>query len=417
MSVEKARDYLRLALAELDVQPPATPPTTAITTPGELDVALAKAGAGDTLLLDPTLVYPAPLKLTKPVTLQSAVLPIGRMAKDFPAPLFKQGVMLGDGARIVGLDIRHGNPLTDIVVFAGAEISVDRCRILGDPVKGAKRGVAANGDGNCRISRSYIDDCLQAFPGNDSQAICAWDMAPGLLIEDNYLCGGSETIMIGGADPASADRLPSLITIRGNTITKNPAWKTLPVGVKNALELKNAMHVVIEDNAIEYSWGGHGQDGYLLMLTVRNQGGKAAYSTIEDVTIRNNRFAHGAAAVNILGRDNNNPSGVMRTVSILDNVWTDLDPTVYEAKPSTGSRKLIQIAGGPMDLTIARNQFATTGHTAALYFAGLPPLQNFVFSGNTMPRTKYGIFGNNATVGQAWAQYVASGTNGPNTEV
>ena len=37
---------------------------------------------------------------------------------------------------LIGLDVRHTNSFTDIVVLTGAGITLDRVRVLGDPVKG-----------------------------------------------------------------------------------------------------------------------------------------------------------------------------------------------------------------------------------------------------------------------------------------
>jgi hypothetical protein len=408
--LNKARALLEQALEALKPPPPPPPPVAIIATPEALDQALA--GTDAILTLSPALVYPKALTIRRAVTVQSTV-PDGRMTRDVPLPRFTGGLTIaGDAVTLIGLEVRHTNPLTDIVVISGAHVTLDRIRVLGDPAKGAKRGIAANGNGDATIRRSYVDDCFATYPGNDSQAILAYDMAPGLLIEDNYLSGGSETVMIGGADPSSEARIPTDIIIRGNVITKNPAWKPLLIGVKNIIELKDAKNVLIENNDLSYSWGGHGQDGYAVMLTVRNQGGKAPYSTIQDVIIRHNRIAHAAAAINVLGRDNLQPSGVMQRVTITDNTVTDLNPTTY-----TGSARMILINGGPMDLTITDNTFAGVGLTSAVYFAGGPLLERFTFTGNTYPKTRYGVFGTGATVGQAWPKFVTSGTNGPNTEI
>lgn len=417
MSTEKAREYLRLALAELEPSEPLTS-TSVITTAPELDRALLTVPDGTRLLLAPTFTYPTALKLAQlNITLESTATPTARMTKDAPAPRFEKGIsVLGNGIHLVGLDVRNSTG-ADIVMIYGKDCALDHCRILGDPVTGAKRGVAANSDGNCRIVGCYIDDCFGTYPGNDTQAICAWNMAPGLLIENCYLSGGSETVMIGGGDPQNALRNPKDITIRGCTLTKNPAWQSQSVGVKNTLELKNARNVIIEDNDISYSWGGRGQAGYLLMLTVRNQDGKDPTAAIQDVQIQGNRFAHGAAAINILGRDNLQPSEVLQRVSITHNTFEDLNPLTYQTKLNTGSQKIIQVDGGPVDLVIAGNTFVGTGHTSVLYFAGGPPCERFTFTGNRYPKTKYGIFGTSTTPGQAaWDQYVATGVVGPNTE-
>ena len=420
--VNQARQLLEQALRALQ---PAAPP---IATPEALDEALAAAAPGAVLTLSPTLVYPRPLAVRQAVTLEGLApsAPRSRMDRATPLPRFTEGLTIGgDDVTLVGLEVRHSNPLTDIVTISGARVTLDRVRVLGDPVKGAKRGIASNGNGDVTIVRSYVDDAFQSYPGNDSQAICSWDMGPGLTIEDNYLSAGSETIMLGGAD-ASADRTPTRVRIRGNTITKNPAWQPLPIGVKNTLEIKNARDVVIEDNDISYSWGGHGQDGYLLVLTVRNQDGRAPWATIQDVTIRGNRFAHGAAGISVLGLDTIKetragrvvpigevrPSVRMARVTIAANTFTDLNPKTY-----TGSNKLMLIDQAPEDLTIEDNTFVGSGFSSVIYFAGGGPAARFTFTNNRVPPSTYGLFGMGVTAvrnllptNPAWVRYTQGGT-------
>jgi len=404
--LDRARALLEQALAALKPAP------VAIATPAALDQALAAAKPGDVLTLSPTLVYPAALTLKQSITLQSTI-PLSRMDRATPLPQFQSGLTIaGDDITLIGVQVTHMNPLTDLVVIRGARVTLDRVRVLGDPAKGAKRGIAANGNGTITIRRSYVADCFGPYPGQDTQAIGAWDMAPGLVVEDNYLEGGSETILLGGADPPSADRTPRDVTIARNTITKNPAWQTRAVGVKNTLEIKNAIHVDITENTIEYAWGGHGQDGYGLMLTTRNQDGRAPFSTIENVTITANAFAHMAAAINVLGSDNLHPSGRLTTVTIATNTWTDVDPVTY-----TGSNRLILVDRGPRALTIRANTFAGRNIGSVVYFAGGPPAEDLAVVDNTWPPSKYGIFGNASTVAKAgalippaWPQYVLSGT-------
>lgn len=413
MNRDVVRSLLTEALLELDKPDEPEPPAIIISTAAALDAALASAPTGAVLTLDPALVYATPLKVTNGIRLESQATLGQRMTKEAPAPRFTQGATLGRGVSLVGLDIRHTDPNMGIVTFAGAECVLDGCRILGDPIKGARRGVVANGDGDCAIVQCYIDDCFGPYPGNDTQAIIAWDMAPGLLIEDCYLSGGTETIMIGGADPKEASRDPRNITIRGNTITKKPAWQTQLIGVKNTIELKNARHVLIENNDISQSWGLHGQDGYAFVATVRNQDGKDPTASIQDVVFRNNRVTQAGAAINILGMDNNHQSEPMARITIDGNTFTDID-----AKLHAGATKLILITAGPNDLAITNNRFVSVGHTSTIYFVSGPPLQNFTFTGNTYPKTKYGMFGSNVPgINRAFDVYVASGVTSPNTEV
>lgn len=407
--------------------PDTIPPVNkVIKTADELDRAISLAVSGNALSLDPSLVYPAPLRLDKAISLQSTVPrtthsldPLGRMKLDIPAPKFLRGMTLGNGVSIYGLEAQDfSHQGATVVSIHGSHVWVDGNRILAEPSRGTKRGIAANGGGDVTIVGNHIGDFFGPFPGDDTQAICAWDMLPGLLIQNNYACGASEGIMIGGSDPSSEVRLPTSGIIRGNTITKRPEWqfRLKPIGVKTGIELKNAIDFIIEDNDITYSWGAHGQDGYLVTFTVRNQGNTAPYSTIRGIRFHKNRCSKGAAAINILGTDDKNPSRVMQVVSITENEFTDLDPDLWTSVASKpGSRKMIQVDGSPEDLGIENNKFSGKGMTSVIYFAGGRCWQMDV-DGNSWPKTKYGIFGSNSTIGKAWGQYVETGTLGMNVE-
>lgn len=424
MDIPKVRRLLEEALAELD---PTTLP--AIGDPDAFDKALDAAAPGAVLMLAPTLVYPRALALSKPVTLSCAAVAAARMDRATLLPSFRAGLtILGSavGTTLTGLEVRATNPLTDIVIVHAAKVTLDRVRVLGDPVKGAKRGISANSDGELQIVRCYVADCFATYPGSDSQAVAAWDMGPGLLVEDCYLEAGSETVLIGGADPSSDARRPREVTIQGCTITKNPAWQGQPIGVKNTVELKNVIGCLLQDNDISQSWGGRGQDGYLLVLTVRNQDGRDPGATIQDVAIHDNRFSRGAAAINILGLDTiRNPDGTVRPsvrmarVEIVANRFTELDPTQW-----TGSKKMILIDQGPEDLALDGNEFAGVGFSSAVYFAGGPPALRMTFTNNAVPRSTYGLFGVGVTAkphnftqtNPAWVAFTQTGIIGNITE-
>lgn len=406
------------------------PPPTVYTTAAELDAAISAATPGDTLIVANTLAYASALTISKSLTIQAETLAEGRMDLVQTLPVFADGLTVAaavDGVTLRGLEVRKVNHTVDILTVLGANVTLDRLRILGDPVQGAKRGIAAHANGNLQILRSYIADCFQGYPGNDSQAVLAWDMLPGLLIEDSYLEGGSETFMAGGADSTSPERDPKDITIRNSTITKKTGWMAQNVGVKNTLELKNARNVLIEDNIIEQSWHGHGQDGYLLAFTVRNQSGGNPTANVKDVVVRRNAFAHGAAAIVILGNDNNAVSETMTNVEIYENTFTDILPNVYSAIGGFGSKKLIQIGRGSNGLNIHHNTFSGTGSTSVIYFYGSTSGNvnaGMQFVSNTVMPTNYGIMGETGGAGSptaanppAWAAYVTGGTFAGNTVV
>lgn len=420
--IDRIEQDLKILRAQL---PPPLPTAPLISTPELLDAAIA--GGMPIITLAPTLVYPKPLTLAQPVILQSAV-PLQRIDRATPLPSFTGGLTItGLTIQVIGVEVRHPNPLTDIVIVTGLHDTLDRVRVLGDPVKGAKRGVSGNSAGDLKILRSYIADCFLPL-GQDSQAIAAWDMGAGLFIDDTYLEGGSESFLIGGADPSSDARRPRDVTLIHSTVTKNPAWMPLAIGVKNIIELKNVERATITDNDISYSWGGHGQDGYAVVFTVRNQDGRDPGATIKNVTFTNNRIAHAAAALNILGLDaikesltgsGRVPIGQVRPsvratgITIANNTWTDLDPVAWK-----GSAKLIIIEQVPDDLTIDQNVFTGAVYNSAVYFSGGAPGQRVTFTTTTVPRSTYGMFGVGVTakphlftaINPAWLAYTAAST-------
>src|SRR5207245_1247796 len=187
----------------------------------------------------------------------------------------------------------------------------DRCYIHGDPVRGARRGIALN-SADTAIIDSYLSDFKEA--GADSQAIAGWDGPGPFKIVNNHLEGAGEDLIFGGADPSIPDLVPSDIEIRGNYLTKPLSWRKgdaafegTPWTVKNLLELKNARRVLIEGNLLEHCWP-DGQDGFAVLFTVRDQNGRAPWSSVEDVTFRRNVVRHAGSGINILGRDDNHPS-------------------------------------------------------------------------------------------------------------
>lgn len=431
MNTDEARAYipaLRSLADYLDVTFPAPVPLpTVYETADALDAALAAALPGDTLLLSPSLVYAAPLKLTKAITLQSSAIVEGRIAVDFPAPTFLRGIaLLGAGITLVGLEVRNSAATYAIVDDIGADNTVNRCRLLGDPVKGQKRGIAANGK-NGTYTQNYIAGCFAPQPGawTDSQAICAWDTPGPIRIIDNYLEGSSEGILIGGADPTdptTETNIPHDVTILSNTLFKPLAWQVPGINVKCGIELKNCIGFTIEDNDIENVFGGQGQDGFAFVLTVRNQDGRNPTATIRDGTITGNRIRHAPCAITILGVDDVKetktgfgrvpigqvrPSVRMRNVTISVNLFEDMNPAKWH--PAATSSKMVQLNHAADDITLEKNDFQAPagGFGSVLYFVGGidPKWQRMTARGNRWPKTSYGVFGAGASVNKAWPLY------------
>jgi len=75
-----------------------------------------------------------------------------------------------------------------------------------------------------------------------------------------------------------------------------------PFIVKNHLELKNAVRVLIEANLMENSWGGFSQTGFGILLTPKNQHTPSGANVcplcqVTDVTIRYVHISHAGGGI------------------------------------------------------------------------------------------------------------------------
>jgi hypothetical protein len=134
--------------------------------------------------------------------------------------------------------------------------------------------------------------------------------------------------MFGGADPSIDGLVPADIVVKRNHFAKPLQWRETPGAkatwtVKNLFELKNARRVLVDGNLLEYNWPA-AQNGFAVLLTVRNQSGGAPWSVVEDVTFSNNVVRHVGAGVNILGSDDIHPSRQTRRIAITNNLFADV---------------------------------------------------------------------------------------------
>jgi hypothetical protein len=424
-------EQLRTAIAPA----PVDGPVVLVPAAANLQAALDAATPGTTLKLAAGATYTGNFILRAKAgpgvitVTTTGTLPAGRIRPGDAAQLPKlQAPVGGDAAlatapgahhwSLVGLEVL-GNPggFGDLVRLGDGsdaqrtldqvphDLVVDRCYIHGDPTVGQKRGLALNAAATT-ITRSYISD-IKAV-GQDSQAIAGWNGPGPYTITDNYLEAAGENVLFGGSDPAIPNLVPSDITITGNLMVKPLAWRGGPWSIKNIFELKSARRVLVEGNTLSNVWG-HAQVGYAVVLTPRNQDGRAPWSTIEDVIFRTNRIEHAAAGINILGTDYTNPSQRMARIQIIGNTFTDIDPVAYG-----GSDKVFLVSDGPIDVTIDGNTITGKNIGSILYFSGSPKSLRFKFTNNRYPTSEYGIFGASSSTGgnppRAWVDYVEGGT-------
>ncbi|CAN5422588.1 hypothetical protein BH23ACI1_BH23ACI1_11250 [soil metagenome] len=163
--------------------------------------------------------------------------------------------------------------------------------------------------------------------------------------------------------------------------------------VKNLLELKSAEHVLIEGNVMENVWQA-GQAGYALMLTPRNQDGKATWTRVRDVMIRSNIIRNASGVMQVVGYDNNYPSQQTQRVTLRNNLFHGIDPATWG-----GSAKAYLIGEGAADVVIDRNTLIHTNSSVAFAYGKLKML-GFVYTNNISQHHAYGIMADNGRPGQ-----------------
>jgi hypothetical protein len=291
-------------------------------------------------------------------------------------------VLLGDG----------GSEQNDLKLVPH-DLVIDRCYIHGNVNGNLRRGIALN-SARTAIIDSTISECHEA--GAEAQAICGWNGPGPFKIVNNTLEGAGENFMLGGADPSIKGLIPSDIEFRRNTLSKPFSWKKghpsfagKAWSVKNIFELKNARRVLVDGNVMENCWV-EAQTGFAVQLTPRNQEGGAEWSTVEDVTFTNNIVRRAAGGINILGRDNNNPSGQARRLLIRNNLFEEIGGP--------------QLGGNGRFLQITETDGVTLDHNTILHAGNIitaygKPNVNFVFTNNLMAHNEYGIIGDSTSIG------------------
>jgi len=226
--------------------------------------------------------------------------------------------------RFVGLEVTrqsgtHGPAvLFSIQGFGGTadHLIFDRMWMHGQAQDETHNGVGVSGMTNVALVDSYLNDfhCIsRTGTCTDAHAIAGGvsNTQDGpYKIQDNFLEASGEAVMFGGG---AANLTPTDITIVGNHMFKPMQWLSgnspfvggpdgSPFIVKNHLELKNAVRVLVENNIMENSWGGFSQTGYGILLTPKNQHTPSGSNVcplcqVTDVTVRYTRISHGGGGI------------------------------------------------------------------------------------------------------------------------
>lgn len=282
--------------------------------------ALDSANLGDVVILQAGATFTGVFTLPKKETGSGWIYVISSAYENLPAPGGR--VSPSDAANMPTIAVPYGNDGSGIKTETGAHhyrfvgihfrptagtalftllniggetnassisnnIVVDRCYMHGDPGRGSRRAIAANG-----AYISVIDSHLSGFwdeNNSDSQAIWSYQTPGPLKIVNNFLEAAAENIMFGGSNHASDDLTPSDIEIKRNHFYKPLEWKGVRP-IKNHLESKFSRRVIVEGNVFENMWAS--AQYHSLMLKSENQGpGYAStFSQTSDWTVRYNKF-------------------------------------------------------------------------------------------------------------------------------
>jgi hypothetical protein len=406
----------------VDTKATPAPAGRAVTVPagGDLQAALNAAQAGDTIVLPARSTFRGSFTVPRTsgegwIVIRSSAagdLATGRRVTPADAPKMAK-IVGGEGAnaairtapgahhvRFVGIEftVTPGAYSTGLVrLGSGDETSeaelphhviVERCWIHGDPGRGGRRGIALNAR-HAAVVDSYVSDWKG--DGDETQAIAGWNGAGPFKIVNNYLEAAGINLLFGGADPAIANLVPSDIEVRGNHFAKPLAWRGERWTVKNLFELKNARRVLVAGNVLEHTWG-QAQSGTAVLISPRNQEGKAPWSVVEDVAFVENVVRGAASGVKISGRDDGQTSGRTRRIVIRNNLFEDID-----GKKWNGDGRLFTLLSGTDSVAIEHNTAFPSG---SIITVDGEPNTGFVFRNNVTLSGEYGIKGSGAAAGE-----------------
>jgi hypothetical protein len=337
-------------------------------------------------------------------------------------------IVLQPGAnhyRLVGLELTRSAGVKGAPTLVGEvtdgnanHIIVDRSWLHGTAQDETGTGFSVRGMNYAAIVDSYLNDFhCTAVSGtcSDSHAVGGGNgnhQDGPFKISGNFLEAAGEAVMFGGG---AATVTPTDIEIRRNHFFKpwqwmkgNPGFVGGPTGdpfvVKNHLELKNAIRVLVEANLMENVWGGFSQTGHGILLTPKNQHARSGNNVcplcqVTDVTIRYTHILHagsGMALGTIISGDGKNggPALAGTRWSIHDVVLDDIN------RNYVGGGGLFELQNGwpvnPLN-TVTINHITgfpdpnshviTMGNSTAN-----PSMYGFIFTNNMVTTGRYPVW-------------------------
>ncbi len=227
------------------------------------------------------------------------------------------------------------------------DIIFDRCYLQGRDGIGPSNGLSMTrplqlGGARMAFVDGYVSE-IHAL-GADSQAILIYNGSGPYKIHNSHLEAAGENVMIGGANPSDSSLLPSDITFTRNYFFKPLSWIGLGWSVKNLLELKMGVRVLIEGNVLTNCWA-QGQAGYACVFWSASENAGAPYTETRDVWMRKNRITNVASAWQLTNHSSTGIVVDMTKVRIEQNVAEKIVDVGGQSALLGGAIKLFQITG------------------------------------------------------------------------
>ena len=275
-------------------------------------------------------------------------------------------------------------------------IIFDRVYVTGTDSNHLRHGIVLEGM-HMAVVDSHIDQ-MKDDGLADAQAIYVNNSPGPFKIVNNRLEATGENFLSGGQEPRIEGLVPSDFEFRGNYFVKPDVWNKHSSeyngynwSVKNLFELKNAQRVLLEGNTFENSWT-DSQIGYAILLTPTIQGAVAEWTTVKDITIRNNFVTDARVFVSMSGARTANAPALpeqLERVSIEHNLATNIAHRMIDLNAN--------IAGPIIDLSINNNTLLFDPDTlgnAMISTDGKstpwPVVERFEIKNNIMEHAKYG---------------------------
>jgi hypothetical protein len=316
--------------------------------------------------------------------------------------------------RFIGLEIARPAGTTGAARLISAPATADHFVLDRSWLHGALQdetyvGVTLNGMTNVAVIDSYFSDfhCISTTGQcTDAHAIgggVSNTQDGPFKIQDNFLEASGQGILFGGG---AATLSPSDIEIIGNHFWKPWQWMPgspdfvggpngMPFTVKNHLELKNALRVLVDSNLMENNWSGFSQNGTSILLTPKNQhtyhGNVCPKCQVTDITVRYVHVAHAGGGLQL--ETSISGDGKNGAPALAGTRWSIHDMVLDDLSKNYGGGTIVQITN---DWPINPVNTITINHITAFP----DPRHSMMITGNSIknPQMSKLVFTNNLVV-------------------